>query len=141
MLPFVFILHSLNAGFSDRYMWVGLRAKTTGDICDSPESCDGRLEHHLPGVTSDSADDIASDFLNQDWINTGFDVRNVHSSGYNKCLIMKKGGDDNYEITNYNCGAGVEYYCRIPCSGNWQKTFINLPSCGKIMFVLFKCGS
>ncbi len=90
----------------------------TGNVCDTPESCDGRLEHHLPGATSDSADDVTSDFLNQDWINTGFDVQNVNVDGSNKCLIMKKGGNDNYKITNDNCLSGVEYYCRIPCSRN-----------------------
>ncbi len=70
-------------------MWLGLRAKITGNVCNSAKSCEGLLEHHLPGTTSNHSDDITSDFLDQDWIDTDFNVIGVNFDQYNsnRCLL------------------------------------------------------
>ncbi len=104
-------------GHSIVQMWLGLRAKPPYTSCESAEACSGLLEHHQPGETSESDDDITSDFVYESWITTVIDVRNIYES--NRCLTMKRGGqNDDYKITPVDCLSAAEFYCKLPCSSN-----------------------
>ncbi len=90
-------------------MWLGLKAKSGGTVCDSPSTCGGRLQHHLQGQTSN--------FVGNTWINADMDI---DTDGSNKmCIVMDRGTDGDtghsYEMHSQSCTNSAAFYCKIPC--------------------------
>ncbi len=98
-------------------MWLGMQAKS-GTACSSPAACDGYLFHHMPGETSASNDDIAFDFVDSGWMNTGMSVDTKSDS--EMCLLMST----SFEVQSTPCSGSKKFYCKIPCEGksSFQKT-------------------